>query len=326
MQAAENRNFIDRISREWRDVEDRFTSIGPDIPDTLMLELTNACNLRCVMCRNATMKRKRGFMSMDLIDRSLSEAKKLGIKKVALYTTGESLMHSSFVEVVNKVKALGFYCYTTSNGLLLTEGSCVALINAGLDSIKISIDGANKREYEQIRIRGKWDRLLEKMALLRKARDDLNSTMKIYAGAVVTVVNENSVEQFKQVFGPYVDGIYLSPLVNQSGQLPEVYNKLKSDKVSVETAWKPCKMLWDRIVISYEGYITACCVDYELDLQVGHYSNTSLEEAWHSQKMQAWRRMHLDGDVSDMALCKTCNAPMIQQIEVLNKTNNIDGD
>lgn len=323
MSTSENRAFIDRISREWREVEDRFESVDPDIPDTLMLELTNACNLRCVMCRNATMKRKRGFMSMEVIERALTEAKELGIKKIALYTTGESLMHLEFIDIVKKVKEYDFYCYTTSNGLLLTEETCEAMIEAGMDSVKISIDGANKEEYEQIRIRGKWDRLLEKMALLKRTRDRLKSEMKIYAGAVVTVVNENSIEQFKEVFGPLVDGIYLSPLVNQSGQLPEVYEKLKSDKVSIETAWKPCKMLWDRIVLSYEGNFTACCVDYELDLQIGSFDEMSLEDAWHSAQMQAWRKMHLEGTVADMDLCKTCNAPLIQQVEVLNKANKI---
>lgn len=323
MQSAKNEAFINRISEEWREVEDRFQSINPDIPDTLMLELTNSCNLRCVMCRNATMKRKRGFMSMQVIDRALCEAKKLGMKKVALYTTGESLMHPSFVEIVKRVKQIGFHCYVTSNGLLLSEQVCKDMIQSGLDSIKISIDGASKEEYEQIRIRGKWDRLLEKMALLKNTRDNLQSEMQIYAGAVVTVVNENSIQEFRDVFGSFVDGIYLSPLVNQSGQLPEVYAKLKSDKVSIATAWKPCKMLWDRMVLSYEGYFTACCVDYELDLQVGHFDDMSLEQAWHSEKMQAWRRMHLEGAVKDMELCRSCNAPLIQQVEVLNVTNKI---
>ena len=152
----------------------------------------------------------------------------------------------------------------------------------------------------------------------------MKSSMKIYAAAIITKVNEANIKKFKDVYGPFVDGIFLSPLVNMSGQLGKQYEKLKpSVNSEIEDEWRPCKMLWDRMVITKEGLITACCVDYENDLVYADLNKVSLKEAWESTTIKMWRQKHKSGNIEDMNLCKTCNAPMIQQVEVLEKTNSI---
>lgn len=314
-------NLIDRIKKDWSEIESRLDTSSPGLPSTLMLELTNACNLKCIMCRNSTMKRKRGFMPLDMVKKALAEAKTLGMEKVALYTTGESLLHPSFTEIVKMCKSDGFYCYLTSNGLPLDENMWEELVTGGLDSIKISVDGASREEYEKIRIGGNFEKLMNNLTMLKQVRDRYGSAPSIYAGAVITKLNEKSIHKFRNVFGPYVDGIYLSPIVNQSGQITEKYDDLKPSSFNITSKWKPCKMLWDRIVISYEGYITACCVDYELDLVYGDFNKTTMKKAWNSPQMRKWREMHLKGNVTNMPLCRTCNAPYIQQVEVLNRIN-----
>lgn len=317
-------NLIDKIKTDWQRLDNLKKYDYAEYPSTLMLELTNACNLKCIMCRNSCMKRKRGFMSKEILVKALSEAKKSSIKKVALYTTGESLLHPDFIEIAKICNEFGFTTYLTTNGLLLNEKMCRELLSTNLESIKISIDGTNKKEYEQIRIRGKFETLINNLKILYEIRKREHSSIKIYAGAVITKLNEENINLFRKVYGKYVDGIYLSPLVNQSGQLSEIYERLKSERIIINTHWKPCKMLWDRIVVSWEGKLVACCVDYENDLEYGDLNKNTIENLWDSEKMMDWRKKHLLGDVKDMPLCRTCNAPFIQQIEILEKTNMVE--
>jgi MoaA/NifB/PqqE/SkfB family radical SAM enzyme len=317
-------SFIKKIRQDYETSSDLVHSSTLQPPTTLMLELTNACNLACIMCRNPTMKREKGFMPEHIIDKALQEGKELGIKNVALYTTGESLYYKNITNIIKQSKSYGYYTYLTSNGLLLNEKKSKELIESGLDSIKISIDGTNKEEYEKIRIGGKFERLIKNLEDLHQLREEMKSSMKIYAAAIITKVNEANINKFKDVYGPFVDGIYLSPLVNMSGQLSKQYEELKpSVNSDIKDEWQPCKMLWDRMVITKEGHITACCVDYENDLVYADLSKVSLEEAWKSTTIAMWRAKHKSGRIEDMNLCKTCNAPMIQQVEVLEKTNSI---
>ncbi|MBT3668440.1 MAG: radical SAM protein [Opitutae bacterium] len=320
-----NKNtFIKKISQDYETSSDLVNSSTLQPPTTLMLELTNACNLACIMCRNPTMKREKGFMSEQIIKKAFTEGRKLGIKNVALYTTGESLYYKNITNIIKQSKSFDYHTYLTSNGLLLNRKKSKELIEAGLDSIKISIDGTNKKEYEKIRIGGKFERLLRNLEELHQLREEMKSSMKIYAAAIITKVNEANIKKFKDVYGPFVDGIFLSPLVNMSGQLGKQYEKLKpSVNSEIEDEWRPCKMLWDRMVITKEGLITACCVDYENDLVYADLNKVSLKEAWESTTIKMWRQKHKSGNIEDMNLCKTCNAPMIQQVEVLEKTNSI---
>lgn len=313
--------FIDKIKSEWKELDIRIISDFAAFPSTLMLELTNACNLSCIMCRNSTMKRKRGFMSLELIKKALLEARELNINRIALYTTGESLLHPDFIKIAKFCSESGFTTYLTTNALMLNEKMCLDLMDTNIESIKISIDGTNKEEYEKIRIRGKFEKLISNLKMLYEIRNKSNSSMKIYAGAVITKLNEDNINSFREIYGKYVDGVYLSPLVNQSGQLSELYENLKSDKTNITANWKPCKMLWDRIVVTWEGKLVACCVDYENDLVYADFNKNTIKEFWNANQMKSWRKMHLDGKVSEMPLCSTCNAPFIQQVEILEKTN-----
>lgn len=322
MANIDKKNIVVRITDNWRQVEKFMYSATPPFPHVLMLELTNACNLKCIMCRNASMKRKRGFMPTDLAQDAISQARDLGIKRVALYTTGESLLHPSFIKIVKICKKLKVYCYLTSNGTLLNKRLSSEIIDSGLDSIKFSVDHSAIGEYEGTRIGANYKRLIKNLSMLKQLRDSRRSRMKIYIGAIVMRTNEENMSQFKKFFRPYVDDICFSPLVNQGGNMNTAYNELSPlQKIKSCLLHRPCRLLWDRIVISWEGYLTACCLDYEMDLVYGELTKMSMKDAWNSLKMRQWREFHLKGDLSKMPLCGKCNAPHFQNADLLTDIN-----
>ena len=122
-----------------------------DFPLFLDIEVTNACNLRCPFCATTISgdKYKKGFISMEHVDKILKEGAENGLYGVKFNIRGEPLLHPSIVDFVRSAKDKGLIdVYFNTNGMLLTEEMCRKLIDARLDRVSISFDGFTKEIYE----------------------------------------------------------------------------------------------------------------------------------------------------------------------------------
>ena len=317
LSSMSNNNQLKKLENRLRDqLEHKKTAIQSNIakvPRLLMLEVNNACNLKCVMCYNPDMIRSKGTMPLEMGLRAINEAADMGIKEVTFYTVGEPLIYRHLETLIKEAKRLNLYCYLTSNGLLLNQETSEMFCEQGLDSFKFSIDGANKDEYEAIRVNGNFDKLLEKVKLLKDTRDRMGSNLKIICATVLTELNKNSTEDFKKLFGPLSDEIFVSEMTNQGGKMD-----LNSIKEFGDQEFSPCRILWDRIVICYDGKITACCIDFDAELTYDDYNKTSLSEAWNNQVIMKWRELHMKKDVNDIPLCKDCTLPYTSDIDIFD--------
>lgn len=91
------------------------------VPKYIDIELTNHCNFKCLMCPTGTfsMKRKRGYMTMEIVDRICEEVTKnpMGIR---LIRWGEPTLHKQFIEILRKLKKTGNPVHFNTNGSLLS--------------------------------------------------------------------------------------------------------------------------------------------------------------------------------------------------------------
>lgn len=75
---------------------------------TIVFELTNRCNLNCIMCPvNRDMRRKKGFMDVKLFKKIIDENPQLYC--TVLYFRGKSLLHPNFFDMVNYGAYFGYY-------------------------------------------------------------------------------------------------------------------------------------------------------------------------------------------------------------------------
>ncbi len=306
----------------WSRIEGDEYPLHAPLPETLMIETTNACNLACSMCMNPKMQRKLGRISLQTLDLILDQAGSAGIQRIALYTTGEPLMHKKIFELIDRVKSAGFYTYITTNALLLDDESIERLLTCGLDSIKYSVDGLNKQEYEAIRIKGDYEQLMGILVRVKQRRDALGVRVKLLLGIILAEYNYQDKQKYLEHYGPYVDEIIFSLISNQTGHIgPEEFALIRPSGLKVSTDWRPCRQLWDRLVVTYDGKLVACCIDFEAELQYADLREQALEQAWNSAAMQALRRAHLSGRLKDYPLCQGCDSPYIQQSEVFKLLN-----
>ena len=83
---------------------------------------------------------------------------------------GEPLFHRRTAEWIAQVKALGARVEMITNGTLLTEKRCRQLIDAELDMIWVSIDGASPESYADVRLGAELPNVIENLKRLRSMR------------------------------------------------------------------------------------------------------------------------------------------------------------
>jgi radical SAM protein with 4Fe4S-binding SPASM domain len=287
-------------------------------PKNLMVEVTNACNLKCIMCDNRKMKRKRGFMSLETYNLVLKNAKEIGIEMVGLYTTGESLLHPQIFDFIKMAKDMGFkYVYLTTNGIPLNAEKIKKIIESGLDSIKFSIDAATKETYEKLRVGGDFDLLHKNIKMLREIRDREKSKLKIYSSFVLTNENYQELKLFKEFWKGLVDEVIIYPVSNQASHQIDEFNKLVPEKIKriiKKKKVKYCNRLWNRIIVLYDGKFTICPEDFEGELVYGDIHKESMKEAWNNEKMKKFRMMFKTGNFDQSQRCKTCNTYLTDSV------------
>jgi MoaA/NifB/PqqE/SkfB family radical SAM enzyme len=127
-------------------------------PAKVYLEPTNACNLSCATCVRHSWDEPEGFMEWAAFEAAVDglaagrEAAGDGRPgTVAFMGLGEPLLHPRFLDMVRAAKARGLRAEVTTNALLLDDTMAAGLLEAGLDQLVVSIDGASAEAFGRVR-------------------------------------------------------------------------------------------------------------------------------------------------------------------------------
>ncbi len=142
------------------------------------IEPTIDCNLDCVTCFRNGWDEPRGRMSEETFAAILDGLRVLDpLPTVYFGGIGEPLFHKGTVAWIAQVKALGARVEMITNGTLLTERRSRELIDAGLDLLWVSIDGASPESYADVRLGAELPRVLENLDRFRKLRQGGHQAM-----------------------------------------------------------------------------------------------------------------------------------------------------
>jgi len=284
---------------------DELYSLEPPFPKTnFLIELSNACNHACIFCAHQKMQRKVGHIDKGLCFDILQQAYDLGTREVGFYATGEPFLIPDLADYVRKAKEIGYtYTYLTSNGALATPERIRSVIDAGLDSIKFSINAPQRKLYQFIHGRDDFDVVMEHLRYLNEYRKESGREYKIYVTGILTRFTENLQEKYHEVFDELADQIVFKFVYNQGGYMPEIDWLLKCDCDNEER--RRCNLPFDAISVTQEGYLSIENADYENMLIVGDLNKTSLRDAWYGDVMKEMRRKFIEDDLGG-TLCDGC--------------------
>jgi MoaA/NifB/PqqE/SkfB family radical SAM enzyme len=147
-----------------------------DLLARVYLEPTNLCNLDCATCMRNVWDEALGWMQPETFARVLEGLK--GFSPVPLVFFGgygEPLAHPHILEMVHAVRKLGAPVEIITNGILLNEDKARSLIEAGVETLWVSLDGATPESYADVRLGAELPRVLTNLQRLRQLRDQAGS-------------------------------------------------------------------------------------------------------------------------------------------------------
>jgi MoaA/NifB/PqqE/SkfB family radical SAM enzyme len=257
------------------------------------------------MCPVEFIARPKGVMDMELYRKIVDECARHrdDLDHFGIFLNGEPLLDRQLAERVRYAKVGGLRdVYFSTNAFQLTEARARELIEAGLDRMYISVDGASKETYEKIRVRLKFERVVENIERLVDLRRRLGSaTPRIELQIIEMPENAHEVEAFLRRWQGRVDRVYAKGLHDWAGQ------SLRPAPRPEGAARIPCLQLWYNLVIFREGEVALCCYDYDGRVILGNVREQTIAEIWRGARYREVRRLHWQGRYDDVPLCKTCH-------------------
>jgi len=285
---------------EYREKWEKYPKedIVGDFPLHVDIESTNACNLRCVMCGRNFMKEKIGFMEWSLFKKIIDECSENNLPSIKLNYRGEPLMHPKIVDMVRYAKEKGILeVQFNTNGLLLTEELSRKLIEAGLDRIIFSFDGAKKETYERIRTGSSYDRVLKNIRDFVRIRNEMGGKRPCVRVQMVLMEDtEKELDEYIKMWKNVANRIGLIKRRERDPNAREIGNENRF----------PCPQIWQRMMICWDGEVRMCCGDWHGKYIIGDARRDSLKDLWLGEKYSFAREMHRQGKYDKVPPCRTC--------------------
>lgn len=275
------------------------------LPLELVIEVTNQCNLACIMCTRQKMIRKVGFMEMALYRKIIDEVCSY-MELVYLHGLGEPLFHPKIFEMVEYAKSKKLSVGLSTNATLLTKEKAKKIINSGLDYLIIALDAATAKTYEKVRGGKNFNQVVanvgQYLQLKRKVKTAPFTVLQFVK------LNENKAEagRFRKIWqGSGADVVRVKPVIDLLRNHPST--SLRASK----KPRRPCFYLWRQLnTVSWDGrFVTPCCMDSDGEYPLGDATKQTILEIWNSPEMIALRLAQVAGKWQKLSLCRDCTYP-----------------
>ena len=148
----------------------RESGVAPRPPVCLYLEVTNRCNLLCTTCpRTYEELEPPADMSWDLFRRIVDQVP--DVSRAVMHGVGEPMLVKNLPRMVRYLKDRGAYVLFNTNGTVLNEKNGRALIAAGLDELRVSLDASTPESYIKVRGKNYFGRILRNVKAFRALQD-----------------------------------------------------------------------------------------------------------------------------------------------------------
>lgn len=290
------------------------------LPIGLSVEPTTSCNLRCPQCPSGlrSFSRPTGMLDLPSFKRWLRPISGR-LWTLQLYFQGEPLLHPGFSEAVRIGHDAGLFTMSSTNGHFLTEAHCHKLVESGLDLLVISIDGVDQERYQEYRVGGSLEKVLDGSRELIRIRKQLKSkTPYLIFQMVVFRHNRHQIEAAKELARQIgFDEIRFKTAqvydADSAGKLiPEeaVYTRYARDESGrfglKNSLPDHCWRLWHSPVVSWDGKVLPCCFDKDAQHIMGELPLADFSSIWRGERYGNFRRALLR-DRRSTDICRNCS-------------------
>lgn len=312
-----------------REIEEGKTVLE-SLPRRLVFELTNLCNLNCIMCGRNSVEFKPTIFKMEWF--KYFEPMLDTVEEVTLMGWGEPTMHPNFkemLEIIDKHSARKYFC---TNGMNLDKIKD-AIFDYHVDVFAVSLDGATDETNSRIR-RGsdiaKIKKSLTEIVQIKKERGLKYPWINFVFCAMksnihelpdlVKLAAEIGLEEVKVVYlTAFDDRLADEVLYDCQDLVREVFDKatqiaeelnvilklphVQGEDEAGDKLHKDCFVAWRDFFLGSDGYVRPCM---STPVQFMEFDvNKDFKEFWNDEKYQQYRAIVNDTDKMDSP-CKRC--------------------
>ncbi len=311
-------------------------------PSTIMLELTNHCNLACTTCPREYaygQAMDKGSMNLDAAKKIIDEIWPY-LDSIGLTGMGETFLYKDINEIVNYIrkKNKGIIISVSTNAVLPNFIEKISDLTGKIDTIQVSIDGLDNT-YEKIRIKSNFKTLDNNLRILSKKAK--NTSTDIMLNMVVTKENYKHmpllVEYAKEIGVKYMDftlfnlasvtdieqtyyEFYQSPeFLKTIEELEETIKNTPEVLVTeryfkTDNSFQKCPFPWTHFYICWNGYLAPCCAKpFPKELNFGNVFHSKVIDILNSESYKEFRTLWLKNIPPDF--CKKCHFIDIKPIK-----------
>jgi hypothetical protein len=302
---------IDRITN----LTSEYRSPTPPVPRSVKIELTARCDFQCFFCASAMRPRKQGEMSWKLYTRIVKEMRELGVEELGVFYLGESFTCEWLADAISFAKRECAYprVFLTTNGRLATPDRVRECMLAGLDSLKFALNSCGPGQLNAVaRVApGEFHVIARNIRDARRVRDEIERESghrcALYASSLLyDEAQKGRMEPALLDIVPSVDEHYWLPLYGYPGAVA-TGAAAEPERAEVPLKPVPCWPLFKEGHITWDGRVSACCLDHAPRFHMGSLDETPFLEAWRSPAFQRLREAHLERDLRGTA-CERCIA------------------
>lgn len=276
-------------------------------PVFAQVEPVNFCNLSCPLCLTVseTSARTKAALSYEQFSRLIDDVGDT-LLLIVLWMWGEPFLNPALTRMIAYAKARGVFVHCSTNGNVPFDAArASAIVDSGLDTLIVGVDGATQDTYERYRQGGSLDRVWENVRALLRARDERGSpTPRVNLRFVVMKHNEHEIPairerarslgvdylSFKTVDLPTARGACLDPAYAPDEAR---YRRYTYEHGGYRRKAQPfvCLRPWKRITVDAAGAVIPCEYDHRSQQAFGTIGTDGEAGAiWKGSRAAAFRR------------------------------------
>ncbi len=292
-----------------------YAKVPLDAPMSVTIEPSSICNFQCAYCAQALGKDfeqrhfHRQLMSMDIFDLVIRQLKSFGkIKKIHLFRNGEPLCNPNLAKMVKKLREENI-CETiniSTNASLLTPEISDALIEAGLSSLSVSLNGLSGEQFQKTcGADVDFEQIYQNLAYFYEHKKHCKLFIKIIDIALLDKTEE---ARFYQLFSPIADRVYVETAV-------PVYESIDYSHMLRQSAVtrsgipvkEPvvCQIVFFHMHILANGDVVPCN-SIEFPIHTWNIQEKTLYDIWNSQERTQFLWQQLEGNRKQNRICANC--------------------
>jgi radical SAM protein with 4Fe4S-binding SPASM domain len=290
-------------------------------PVSISFEPTTSCNLRCPECPSGLRQftRPTGMLQKDFFTQTINDIHK-ELLYLIFYFQGEPYLNPDFLKMVRYAADKKIYTATSTNAHYLNDDNARRTVESGLDRLIISIDGTTQDVYEQYRVGGNLNKVIEGAKNIVKWKKQLKSkTPFVFFQFLVVKPNEHQIAAIKQLAKETgVDEVRFKTAqvydyATDPNQLIPTIDKYSRYKKLADGSFTPknkmanhCWKLQHANVITWDGLVVPCCFDKDAMHQLGNLKTQSFKDIWHNDNYKQFRSELMQGR-RNIDICANCS-------------------